>query len=392
MHTNQKQVVEINQFPCSQCGAMLKYQPGTQYQECEYCDYQNVITSDYDIIKEYDLQKALRELERAKPETAAVELAHCEACGASFKFASSIHAGECPFCGTSIVTNLQKTKPIHPKSLLPFLIDDKKAKEKFRLWLDSLWFAPNEVKKHTRDKTKLTGIYLPYWTYDSSTQSSYIGARGDTYYVNQRVRYVQNGRRVSTVKKIPKIRWTSVRGQVSRFFDDVLIGASLSLPRQILDHLHPWDLENLTPYDEKYISGFQSEYYQLELDQGFDRAKQVMDSIIRQDIAHDIGGDHQRINQTSTQHSQTTYKHCLLPIWSAAFLYRNKSYRFVINARTGQVQGERPYSYVKIAIAVIAGLIIVIGGYTYLEQSGAFTQIQYNQNYSQPYSYDYFNK
>jgi hypothetical protein len=181
---------------------------------------------------------------------------------------------------------------------------------------------------------------------------------------------------VSGVKRVPKIRWTNVRGRVSRFFDDVLIGASTSLPRQILDHLKPWELGNLIPYDKKYLSGFQSEYYQVELDEGFDRAKQVMDSIIQQDIAYDIGGDHQRIHRVDTHHSDTTYKHCLLPIWSAAFLYRDKSYRFVINGRTGQVQGERPYSYWKITIAVITGLIIIGGGLSYLEYSGAFQQLE----------------
>jgi hypothetical protein len=42
----------------------------------------------------------------------------------------------------------------------------------------------------------------------------------------------------------------------------------------------------------------------------------------------------------NTRHTDMTYKHCLLPIWSAAFVYANKSYRFVVNGRTGQVQGE----------------------------------------------------
>ncbi len=354
---------------------MLKYQPGTQYQVCDYCDHQNLIPEKQDIIREYDLHQALLELETAEP-SVAVEKAHCNACGASFKFAASVHAGECPFCGTDIVTSLQENKLIHPKSLLPFLIEQARAKEKFQQWLGGLWFAPNEVKKYARDKTKLVGIYLPYWTYDSYTDSNYSGARGDTYYVQQRVQYVSNGRMVSGVKRVPKIRWTNVRGRVYRFFDDVLIGASTSLPRQILDHLKPWDLGNLIPYDKKYLSGFLSEYYQVELDEGFDRAKQVMDSIIQQDIAYDIGGDHQRIHRVDTHHSETTYKHCLLPIWSAAFLYRDKSYRFVINGRTGQVQGERPYSYWKITLAVIAGLIIIGGGLSYLEYSGAFQQLE----------------
>ncbi len=362
---------------------MLKYQPGTQHQACEYCGQKNDIVDTQERIKEYALHDALKELEKSST-TRVTNQAHCDTCGANFKFSANLNAGECPFCGTDIVASPHEDKLITPKSLLPFLIDHIEAKNKFRDWLKSLWFAPNEVKKYARDDTRLMGIYLPYWTYDSDTITSYTGARGDTYYVNERVSYIQNGRTVSKVKRVPKIRWTNVRGQVSRLFDDVLIGASSSLPRQILDHLQPWDLENLVPYEKKYISGFQSEVYQVEVDEGFDYAKQVMDGIIRRDICYDIGGDQQRIHQVNTQHRKITYKHCLLPIWSAAFLYRDNSYRFVVNGRTGQVQGERPYSYWKISLAVIAGIIIIGGGVTYLEKSGAFDQagqIEHSNDY-----------
>ena len=59
-----------------------------------------------------------------------------------------------------------------------------------------------------------------------------------------------------------------------------------------------------------------------------------------------------------------TFKHILLPVWLAAYKYRGKTYRFVVNGRTGNVQGERPYSTVKITFAVILGLIVAgIVGY-----------------------------
>jgi hypothetical protein len=188
---------------------------------------------------------------------------------------------------------------------------------------------------------------------------------------------------VTEIRKVPQIQWTPVSGQVSRFFDDVLIGASKSLPRKILDALQPWDLEQLIPYDEHYLSGFRSEYYQVELNEGFDYAKQVMDSLIYRDIAFDIGGDHQRIHQARTHHGGTTYKHCLLPVWSAAFRYKDKPYRFVINGRTGQVQGERPYSGWKISFAVIAAVLLAIGIYFYMDQAGL---LQNNQQNYQTYS------
>lgn len=199
---------------------------------------------------------------------------------------------------------------------------------------------------------------------------------------------MRNKRLVTETRRVPKIRWSPVSGRVSRFFDDVLIGASRSLPRKILDSLQPWDLDQLIPYDENYLSGFTSEYYQVELDEGFDYAKQVMDNQIYKDIAHDIGGDHQRIHSTHTEHRNNTYKHCLLPVWSAAFRYREKSYRFVINARTGKVQGERPYSVWKISFAILVAVIVLaVGGY-YLNKNGVFENQQQEDYYPSP-SYQY---
>ncbi len=122
--------------------------------------------------------------------------------------------------------------------------------------MKGLWFAPGKVKKYTDDDAKLKGVYIPYWTYDSDTQTDYVGARGDTYYVTEEVQTVRNGQEINELRQVPKINWTLVQGRVARFFDDVLVGASKSLPRQIVDQLEPWDLVNLVPYDESYLSGF----------------------------------------------------------------------------------------------------------------------------------------
>lgn len=368
---------KTDRFPCRKCGALLTFKPGTQLLTCQYCGQENQIEQRFGEIQEYDFHQALIELAQAKPVTETAEI-HCNACGASFKFANSVHAGECPFCGTTIVTSTAQAKPITPKSLLPFKITEQQAKQQFRRWLKGLWFAPNKIKKYTDDDAKLVGVYIPYWTFDSATETTYLGARGDIYYVTQEVQVERDGRLVSEIRQVPQIRWTPVRGRVSRFFDDVLVDASKSLPRQIVDYLEPWDLENLLPYNESYLSGFTSEYYQVNLDQGFDEAKRKMDNVIYQDIAFDIGGDQQRIDQHNTRHSNTTYKHCLLPVWSAAFRYQQKAYRFVINGRTGRVQGERPYSYWKIAFAVIFGMIALAGLLVFTERSGTLRQ---NQTY-----------
>lgn len=367
--------LKIDRFPCSKCGGLLIFKPATKHLNCEYCGQENRIEERLDEIQEYDFHQALIELAQAKPVTEIPQI-QCDACGAGFKFAGSVHAGECPFCGTAIVTSTSQTKPITPKSLLPFKINEQEAEQQFQRWLKGLWFAPNKIKKYTDDDAKLIGVYIPYWTFDSATETSYLGARGDVYYVSKEVQTVRNGQTVTEIRQVPQTNWTPVRGRVVRFFDDVLVGASKSLPRQILDQLEPWDLASLEPYNESYLSGFTSEYYQVNLDQGFDEAKRKMDNVIYQDIAFDIGGDQQRVDQFNTRHNNTTYKHCLLPVWSAAFRFRQKAYRFVINGRTGKVQGERPYSYWKIAFAIIFGILAVGGLLIFLERSGLLQQMQ----------------
>ncbi|NNF17622.1 MAG: primosomal protein N' (replication factor Y) - superfamily II helicase [Gammaproteobacteria bacterium] len=356
-------------FPCEQCGALVTFVPGSNDLACEYCGHRTLIERAAGLIIEYDLREALQWLSTVKPaeQRAATQ---CESCAASFNFDHHVHSGECPFCGTPIVLGTGTDKHIKPKSLLPFLLTEQEAQQSFRRWIGRLWFAPTKVKKYARGESRLTGVYVPFWTYDSQTHTGYVGERGDMYTVPQTYTTIENGRAVRRTRMVTKIRWTPVRGRVARFFDDILIGASRSLPRRITDSLRPWDLQNLTPYNEKYLSGFQAEIYQVEVDQGFDMAVEVMDSMIRNDIARDIGGDQQRIHNVDTRHSSTTFKHLLLPVWSAGFTFRDKTYRFVVNGRTGKVQGERPYSFWKIAGAAIAALIAVVILVAFAEESG----------------------
>ena len=84
-----------------------------------------------------------------------------------------------------------------------------------------------------------------------------------------------------------------------------------------------------------------------------------MAKVIERDCRKDIGGDEQRVEQVATNHSDITFKLVLLPVWIACYIYAGKTWRVYINDRTGEVMGERPYSKLKIALAVLTGLAIV---------------------------------
>ncbi len=229
-------------------------------------------------------------------------------------------------------------------------------------WLGRLWFAPNGLKQYARKGRKMDGIYVPYWTYDADTRSQYSGERGTVYYETRRV--VRDGKAVNV--QVARVRWRPKRGRVARAFDDVLVLASKSLPKHFTDALAPWDLSHLEPYTPEYLAGFRAEGYAVALEDGFLEARAYMDNVIHRDVRFDIGGDRQRIHQVQTQVSDVTFKHILLPVWVAAYKYRGETYRFVVNGSTGKVQGERPYSNIKIAFAVIVGLLLAAAvGYGY---------------------------
>lgn len=387
-------VISQAHFSCKNCASDLVYSPSTQDLKCRSCGHHYPVDTTAEPIKEYDFEQAVQELGRFSKghlKDISDTLVHCPSCGADFTFKSHEHAGECPYCGTPVIADTGHARFIEPRSLLPFLIEKKQAIDIFDEWIGNRWFAPSSLKSHSKRDEKLVGIYLPYWTYDSQTYNKYRGQRGDTYYDRQVYTAVVNGRRVRRVRTVPRIRWRPVGGQVDLHFDDVLIGASKTLPRTIINHLQPWDLDKLKPYTEEYISGFRSELYQVTVDQGFLQAENIMERKIKRAIRYDIGGDHQRISAVNTHHDNTTFKHVLLPVWSAAFNYRGKTYRYVINGRNGTIQGERPYSYIKIALAVITVIAFALALLFVMESQGAFQTMNFNSGGFQmsPYEIDF---
>lgn len=350
------------QFECEQCGASLKYLPGSDSLTCPYCNHINAIATVDATVEELDYHSALASTAAAEDMEERLEV-KCTSCGASATLDPHMAADECPFCGTPIVKTGEARRVLKPKGLLPFKIRREEARVAFRDWIQSLWFAPNALKKRAKQTERLQGVYIPYWTYDCQTATNYTGQRGDYYWVTEQRTVTVNGKRETRSERVRKTRWRPASGFVRNTFDDVLVLASNSLPKAKTDALEPWDLANVVPYQDDYLSGFKAESYQVNLESGFEFAKYKMDPVIRATIRRDIGGDEQRIHQCVTQYDGITFKHILLPVWISAYRYHDKIYRFLVNGRTGEVQGERPWSWIKITLAILVSALVAGGIY-----------------------------
>lgn len=358
-------------FPCTSCGAEVHYEPNTTVLKCPYCAAINQIPEatehETEQLAEQDYSAMLRKLGAGQEEVEVIESV-CKSCNAEVTLDKGVAVQNCPFCGSGLLAHNISKRLIKPRGVLPFAVTQNKAREMFRGWVTSRWFAPSALKQMAviegdssfKGSNGLCGLYLPYWTYDCGAITTYTGQRGDDYYVTvPRVRTI-NGKTQTVMVQERRTRWSSVEGTVHNTFDDIVVAASTSLPGEALDGIGRFDLDKLEPFRDDYLSGFRAESYTLGLEGGFTGAQAIMKPTIEGTIRSDIGGDHQRIDWMKPEYNNITFKHILLPVWVSAYRYNGKVFRFLVNGRTGKTYGERPYSAWKITFVVILLLIAVL--------------------------------
>ena len=356
---------EEYRWPCAQCGAQLRYAPGQTSLTCDQCGHVQEIPA----APSRKRGNALQELDLAdgvqnnldQSDMVEVRTTSCPNCGAQVEITGATHATQCPFCATPVVLDTGTTRHIKPQALVPFTLTESEARTAMTAWMGSLWFAPGTLLEYARKGRAMDGVYVPFWTFDADSASRYSGERGEYYYETRTVNVRVNGQMQSRQEQVRHTRWYSTSGRVSRDFDDVLVMAARSLPARLGNELTPWDLAALVPYSPEFLAGVQAGGYTVPLADGHQEARARMEDMIRSDVHRDIGGDDQRIHDVDTDWSDESFKHILLPVWMAAYKYNGKSYRFVVNGQTGEVQGERPWSVWKIGFAVLVVAALALG-------------------------------
>lgn len=343
-------------LPCPSCGSQLRYSAKEKMIICQHCGYQEEINRSNDQIVEQSLAKAASELQDYIPERAGKKVFDCNNCGAKFMVESDQVNVNCGFCGSKNVNNEAfEHRYIQPIGLIPFYISREEAEKIFIKWIGKGFFTPSKLKK-LADLEHLHGIYIPFWTYDSHTDSQWSGDAGYYYYVTKTVR--QNGKLVQ--KRIRKTRWKRRSGQLQHFFDDVLVVASGRLQQKQANKIMPYRLEEMVNYDPRLMVGWESEVYHIEVDEGYHKADITMDNRIRQMCSAQLGGDTQRNLRVSTQKHSQTFKHIVLPLWICTYNYNSKVYQFFINGQTGKVSGKKPVSALKVTLVVLLVMLIIV--------------------------------
>ncbi|PJE01455.1 MAG: hypothetical protein CK428_31175 [Mycobacterium sp.] len=356
------QTEQTRTYPCASCGGQLNFDIASQKLRCPNCGNYYDVTAPNTAVRSRELRTAmhqLREIQRgqAGPNVSGMREVKCQNCGGTTEFAGSLTATKCPYCATPIqrddVHNAPARLPVD--GVVPFRIDEKQARQLIEKWVTKRWFAPTDFKKY-REIGAFSSLYTAYFTYDANTDTWYDGERGVDY--QERVGTDSDGDPIYETRT----SWYRVSGQVNNVFADlpVLANDSENLNRKRIKQLEPWPVEQARAYSPEFVAGHLCRTYDKDAEQALPEAKQEMEQTVERTVRSDIGGDRQRIHQLRTTWNYLGFKHILLPIWLLTVMYSNRPFQVAINGLTGEVAGDRPWSRVKLAIAITCAVLVVI--------------------------------
>ncbi len=356
----------VEKFPCPKCGAEIDFDAEQGTLLCAYCGHTAPVPVTEQEILEYDLEAALQEMVAAPHETGYggdKRSIKCESCGAVNTLDANVISTECAFCGSNqVVPQKQVAQVIKPESLLPFQVDQNQAVALFRQWLGRGFFRPNPVKKIAKDaRAGVQGVYLPFWTFDAYASSHWQADAGYYYYETESYWATDDrGNQERRTRQVQRVRWEPASGFLPLSFDEVLVPATTSIERDMVERIYPFDTKSLAPYDPGFLSGWGAEAYTVDLRDAWETGQEIIERDVWQACTRQVPGDTQRNLHVDTAFSNMTYKHVLFPVWIASYRYRDKVYHFLVNGQTGEVQGQAPISWIKVTLVVILVAIVVL--------------------------------
>ncbi|MBX3102544.1 MAG: hypothetical protein KF690_08555 [Bacteroidetes bacterium] len=355
-----QQLERVLSKSCPQCGAQMAYDAKHLKMNCDNCGHKEDPPQSADLVVERDFTEALNLNDAPTGLNVQTKEFHCNNCGANTMVPPDTVAFSCPFCASNNVNEeAHQHRIITPSGILPFAVEKKVANLKFKEWIGKGWWYPGKLGKLAR-LDKMEGVYLPFWTYDADTDSSWTADAG--YYYYETVSFTDSSGNRQT-RQEQRVRWVPASGYYQHWFDDVTVVGSQGVPQRRVERVYPYDLKKVVNYDTQYILGWKSEVYQKDVKEGFGMAEGIMNGYIRTEIIKQIPGDTHRNLHINTHKHDITFKHLLLPMYIAAYQYNNKSFQVLVNGQTGKISGQKPLSWMKITLAVLTVVAVAVGIY-----------------------------
>ncbi len=320
-------------FRCKNCGGNIVYNPDKKAMCCPHCD-------------SLDSEEKIEDSQAIVPSSRI-----CASCGAPIELKEHTSATKCPSCGTYMVVDERVQGQFTPHLIIPFKISKDKAKELLHKEFDKRPFTPMGFLSNA-SIDKMEGTYVPFFMYDYKSDMNYraVGTKVRTW-SDSRYEYTETS-------------YYDIIREMNANFNKVPVDASIEMDDKLMDLLEPYNYHELEEHQDKYLSGFMAEKYNMGEKSLTPRAEAKVKRDSHAMISETVSG---YATVTQAQESIVPTKlavdYALLPVWEYVFNYLGKDYKFQVNGQTGKVLGETPVSKPRVVGygVTVFGMITILG-------------------------------
>ncbi|MCL9806790.1 hypothetical protein NAT51_14745 [Flavobacterium amniphilum] len=344
------------EYPCPNCSAELNFDPIVKDLKCNHCNSVIPIEKKLETIKEKDISGFLSTLVNPRKDIEIILYA-CSKCGKENEIKENTPSFECINCGNNVVNSTAfQLQPINPSGLIPFSISKNEIQALFQNWVNKGFWTSDDFRKISV-LDNLRGIYVPFWTFDAQTETQWSGQAGEYYYKTETYTDSEGN---SKEEKVQHTRWHYRSGHYSKFFNDILICGSDEISHSEVSKIFPFNLDELVPFDYKYLTGWESDTYSPEIKKCYDLSKSIINEKIYRECGNLCKIDTYTDLSLVTAFENESYKHILLPVWICTYVYKNKKYNFSINGQNGKIDGNKPISSTKVGLVILLVVVLLV--------------------------------
>jgi hypothetical protein len=286
----------------------------------------------------------------------------CKNCGARLNIAADQRSITCPFCDSNMVVEStdEETGRQPPEFVIGFAITPQQALEKFRQWLRaSGMFRPGDLST-ARIEEKLRGVYLPFWSFSMLARSRWTAQIGEYWYRTETYTTIIDGKPATQTRTVQETEWWGLEGQHHNYYSGYLVSGSRGLQQEYAEKIKPFRLEAIKRYQPYFLAGWLSEEYSVARDDALPLCQQEFQRWEQHNIERFLPGDTYKHVLVNSEFSDMNSDLILLPVYLLSYRYGEKLFRFLLNGQTGKVAGDKPYSPMRIGMAVGIFIVLVV--------------------------------
>ncbi|MEZ4684843.1 MAG: hypothetical protein R3B47_01870 [Bacteroidia bacterium] len=277
---------------------------------------------------------------------------------------------QCPFCGKRPKPDAERDNSHeselpeiqYPALILPFTLPEQVARQKLKAWLDPNILRPPGLEEgFTPDA--LHAVYVPFWMYDVYVETTWKARAGF-------LEFNEGSNPGADPWEVRRIRYADTGGYYAHTFQHLRFPVRESKMTKFISELIKDEDINaaILPYDPRYMDQFDYAVHAGDPENATKAATKEINKQIEKAAGQDVDADFHHSVDMQLRMEGLSLQHALLPLWIVTWNYRGKPWHACIHGRSGKIEGEQPWSPMRVGILIAVVFLVIFFGVIGLEK------------------------